>query len=253
MSEAVERQRKLDARVRRRDIDRWLASRFAEPEARARLIAVYAAVYEIAKTAEKTQEARVGAIRLAWWREAIAEIGAGRTRAHPAAEELAAAHGVQKLPLEAFDAMIDARLCDFEATPFQKWADQTAYVDATAGAVVKLALAALGHDADPAFVRDAGRAWGLTGLLRAQAFWAARGRRPFPVEARDGDAAVRLMTNTARAAHAQAKSAAAALAPACFPAIGYLALVPRYLNAAREPSLLSKQVRLVAASVTGGV
>ncbi|MBI1188809.1 MAG: phytoene/squalene synthase family protein [Alphaproteobacteria bacterium] len=253
MSVVPPHQRKLDARIKRRDLDRWLASRFAPPAERARLIAVYAAVYEIAKTAEKTQEARVGAIRLAWWRETIAGIAAGRTRAHPAAEALAAAHAEAALPLAVFDAMIDARVQDFEAAPFQSWAEQTAYVDATAGGAFRLALAALDVAPADAFIRDAGRAWGLTGLLRARRYWAERGRRLFPVEARDADAALRLMTNTAHAAYAQARTHARALPTKAMAGIGYLALVPRFLSAERPPSLLSRQLRILAANLSGRI
>ncbi|NWG53660.1 MAG: squalene/phytoene synthase family protein [Hydrogenophilaceae bacterium] len=253
MSEAAPHQRKLDARIKRRDLDRWLASRLAPPAQRARLIAVYAAVYEIAKTAEKTQEARVGAIRLAWWRETIAGVGEGRLRAHPAAEALAAAHAATPLPLAAFEAMIDARAQDFEAAPFQSWSEQSIYVDATAGGVFRLALAALEISASDAFIRDAGRAWGLTGLLRARTFWAERGRRLIPVEARDAEAAARLMANTAQAAYVQARASARALASEAMPAIAYLSLVPRYLSAANPPSLLSRQLRILGASLWGRI
>ena len=64
----------LDDLVRRVDEDRWLASRFAPADVRARLIALYAVNYEIARTAEVVREPGVGDIRLAWWRDALAEI-----------------------------------------------------------------------------------------------------------------------------------------------------------------------------------
>lgn len=253
MSEAAPHQRKLDARIKRRDPDRWLASRLAPAAQRARLTTVYAVVYEIAKTAEKTQEARVGAIRLAWWRETIAGVADGRVRAHPAAEALGVVHAAAPFSLTAFEAMIDARVQDFEATPFQTWAEQTAYVDATAGAVFRLALDALGIGPGDGFVRDAGRAWGLTGLLRARAFWAERGRRLVPAEARDVDAGVRLMANTAGAAYQQARAAARTLGAEAMPAIAYLALVPRYLANENPPSLFSRQLRILGASLLGRI
>ena len=80
--------------VRRADEDRWLASRFAPADARRRLVAIYALNYEIARTADVVTQAALGDIRLAWWREGIAEVfDAKPVRAHPA--------------LEAFDAMRD--------------------------------------------------------------------------------------------------------------------------------------------------
>ena len=66
----------LDAEVRRVDEDRWLASRFAPAHVRARLIAIYALNAEIAKTADVVTQAPIGDIRLAWWRDAIAEVHA---------------------------------------------------------------------------------------------------------------------------------------------------------------------------------
>ena len=60
--------------VRRTDEDRWLASRFAPADVRADLIALYALNYEVARTVEVVSQPTLGDIRLAWWREAIAEI-----------------------------------------------------------------------------------------------------------------------------------------------------------------------------------
>ena len=54
----------LDADVRRHDEDRWLASRFAPADVRARLIAIYALNYEIARTAEVVSTPALVEIRL---------------------------------------------------------------------------------------------------------------------------------------------------------------------------------------------
>ena len=82
----------LDTLVRRVDEDRWLASRFAPAGVRSRLTALYALNYEISRTAETVTQPALGDIRLAWWREAVEEIYAGRAvRAHPALSAFAAA------------------------------------------------------------------------------------------------------------------------------------------------------------------
>ncbi len=107
----------LDALIRRTDEDRWLASRFAATDVRARLIAIYALNYEIARTAEVVKEPAIGEIRLAWWREAIAEIHIGKPpRAHPVLQAYAPL--AAGLPVACWEALTIARAKDFEAAPF---------------------------------------------------------------------------------------------------------------------------------------
>lgn len=246
--------RALDALVRRADEDRWLASRFAPPAVRERLIAVYALNYEIARTAETVATEGLGAIRLAWWAEAIDEIYSGKgARAHPALQAYAAALDETPLPRAALDALIVARNKDFETAPFASWAELDAYLDATAGGVLRLALAAAGEVSAPAtddFVEAAGRAWGGVGLARAARFWRARGRAFFPQGHAPGEAVAR-----ARAAYDRARVLAKALPSAAFPAVGYLALTPRYIKTlergAGAPPLFARQLSLIAASATG--
>lgn len=245
--------RALDAAVRSADEDRWLASRFAPAEQRERLIALYAVNHEIAKTAESVSDRTVGAIRLAWWREAIAEIGAGKVRAHPAAEALAAAHRATALPLALFETILDARVRDFEPAPFASWMEQTAYIDATSGALMRLAVEACGGGASDVLIREAARAWGLCGLLRARRFWEARGRSPFPQEARDVAAAERLMRNTAIAAHGKARELSRRAGVTVFPALGYVTLTPRYLREGEAPTLFARQMRVLVASLRGRI
>lgn len=238
----------LSALVRRVDEDRWLAARFAPRAVRERLIAIYAVNYEIAKTAESVREPQIGAIRLAWWRDAIGEIAEGKAvRAHPAAEALARA---LPLPLGLFQPMIEARHCDLETTPFETWEAAERYVDATAGNVLRLALAACNAPAPDDFVRAAGHAWGFTGLLRAQEHLAGRGRAPFPAGV--GSDAREQLAERARAAYAEARATARQMKPDAFPAYGYLAFVPANLKSG-ELLLPTRQVTLLKASVTGRI
>src|ERR1043165_8072550 len=100
----------LDAEVRRVDEDRWLASRFAPGNTRARLIAVYALNNEIARTADVVTQVQIGDIRLQWWREALAEMFAGKpVRAHPVLRAIAQAHAQTPLPQMLMEGLIDAR------------------------------------------------------------------------------------------------------------------------------------------------
>ena len=237
----------LDGLVRRVDEDRWLASRFAPARVRRRLTALYALNYEIARTADVVSDRGVGIIRLAWWREALGEMGDGRSaHAHPV---LRALEGVQ-LPLPTLTTLIEAREKDFEAAPFQNWTDLECYLDATAGGLIKLAIEACSH-ATPSeiVIRQAGRAWGYVGLARAEPFWRARGRLLLP------QAGASLGELIDRALRAYAEARTTALPNEAFPALGYLALVPSYARALKrgrcETPLSARQLKLIAAAASG--
>ena len=277
----------LDALVRRVDEDRWLASRFAPKAARARLLAIYALNYEIARTADMVSHEGIGDIRLAWWAEAVDEIYSGRApRAHPALEAYAEVLRDVQLPRRPLDAMIEARGKDLEIAPFETWPDLDGYLEATAGGVFRLAMEAVSESPGrpkqfDAFVRQAGRAWGYAGLLRALPLWTERGRTFFPhrLMAHNGLSPTTVFTDftghgarscmaavLARGRHAfmEARELATLLPSALFPAIGYLSFAPRYYKAlgvaqyevvadnALVP-LIMRQVTLMAASATGRV
>lgn len=240
----------LNALVRRLDEDRWLAAQFGDAALRERLAALYAVNYEIAHVGESVREPAIGAIRLAWWGDALGEIAEGKPpRAHPALAGFArakltpeCARGLQQIAI--------ARAADLDAAPFAQWSDLERYLDATAGALIKLAIkmCSPGLHAD-AFGEAAGRAWGYVGMARAEPFWRARGRSAFPGDGSGGDEALR----RAEAAYVTAKGLARALPTRAFPACGYAALVPAYLRTppGRVPGLFERQVRLVAASASG--
>lgn len=240
----------LDAEVRRVDEDRWLASRFAPPDVRARLVAIYALNHEIARTADVVTQAAIGDIRLHWWREALAEVFGGKAaRAHPVLAAIVQVHAETPLPRDALDALIDTRRRDLDTAPFATFAELDAYLEGTAGNLLRTALAACPINLDASFVSAAARAWGATGLLRSASHWRARGRSILPLENPDPHA----MLKRARAAYATARSLAASAE--AFPTIGYVALTPLYLRGLEhgrtERSLLTRQLRLVAASATG--
>jgi phytoene synthase len=240
----------LDADVRRADEDRWLTSRFAPQDARKRLVALYALNHETARTAETVRQAAIGNIRLQWWREAAAEVFAGKTpRAHPVVQAFAAAHAETPFSQDVLGALIDARGADLESAPFLTWSAMDAYLDATAGGLMRLAFAACGVPSADVIV-SAARAWGYAGLMRAGAHWHARGRSFLPP---GGDA--HAMLDRARAAYADAREKARGLDALAFPAIGYVALVPGYLRTLERGEtsrpLFARQLKLIAASATG--
>lgn len=246
----------LDTLVRRVDEDRWLASRFAPEPARARLIAIYAVNYEIARTAETVHEAALGDIRLEWWRSALEEIAEGYgPRSHPA---LAAFHAsARHIDLaRVLMSISEVRAADMEAAPFKTWEALETYIARTARALMWAAAesceARLSTAEQHRFLDTAARAWGYCGLLRAQPFWEARGRSFLPEGATHAEVLER-----ARATYDVAKALSRSLPAAAFPAIGYVALIPGYLRmlaqGKRETALLVRQATLIAASATGRV
>lgn len=79
----------FDARLKRTDEDRWLATRYAPPSARERLVAIYLLHQELQR-ALQTKEPMLGKIRLQWWRETLEQVaGKAALRRHDLAEELA--------------------------------------------------------------------------------------------------------------------------------------------------------------------
>ncbi len=242
----------LDQLVRRADEDRWLASRFAAAEVRARLISIYALNYELARVVEAVTTPAAGDIRFAWWREALAEILAGATvRAHPALQALARAHAQRPLDSQIVNALIDARMRELDGQPFSTEAEREAYLGGTAGGVARLAAAASGErgDADDELVWQAGLAWGYAGLLRAEPAWRQRGWRVLIGAESTFDLAER-----AENAH-QAARAIGKMPARLMPALGYVALAPAYVRAAKRdagaPSLFSRQLKLVLTAASG--
>ncbi len=143
--------------------------------------------YEVAKTRETVSEPILGEIRLEWWREAIDGLFKGTVRRHPVTEALADALETRSLPQAEFETIIDGRLSDLYDTNPKKHDDLLEYADKTGGAVSRLAarICRVENDRCLDAVASIGRAWALTGLLRALGFQAAMRRTMLPDDALD--------------------------------------------------------------------
>lgn len=278
----------VGAHVRRVDEDRWIASRFADARGRARLEAVYAFAYEVARVREAATDPLIGEIRLAWWREVIEALEADPAgmRRHLAAQALASAFADPETrpPRAAFEAVLDGRMRELGDAPFVTIAEFGDFAEGTAGAVMRLAASAVldGAALDPAAHEAlglAGRAWGLTGMVRAFPHHAARGRLLIPddalAEARTSRHALAAAHDPERARRALAPVISAARLTAAkawrrrraipaqaWPAVGYVALTRGYLRALSqaddpyqpvERPLLWRQLRITASALTGGL
>jgi phytoene synthase len=154
----------FDARLKRTDEDRWLATRYAPADARERLVALYLLNQELQR-ALHAKEAMLGKIRLQWWRETLAQLGgAAPVRRHDLAEELARVLKDRTDLLAPMNALVDAYddvLDDhLQAGGHQPHGAHEARHLAVEGGLMRLAGLAL--------VRDAGEA-GLAALAEAGA------------------------------------------------------------------------------------
>lgn len=216
----------LDAEVRRGDPDRWLASRFiADREARESVIALYALDHQLARAEALAANPLAAAIRLTWWRDAVAS-GAGL--AHPLVQALHA----RGLGREALAAIIEARIeaigqamDDAETAP--RWARQVE------GALAVLAGQVLGaRPQEEAAIAAAGVVWGLV-ILR-----------------RSGRAAGGAIDAALSQCLSGASEACRALPPAVFPA-ALCATLARAETGSRRVGGIVKRLRLARAALTG--
>ncbi|GEQ98351.1 phytoene synthase [Iodidimonas gelatinilytica] len=171
--------------VRDHDHDRWLTLLFAAPHMREDLAALYAFAHEIGKTRERVSEPMMGEIRLQWWRESIEGIYDGLARKHPVVAGLADLVARHKPDRSVFIDLIDARAAELYDEGPVDFDGLLAYADQTGGALNRMAAFLCGaqDEAHLSAAHAVGRAWALTGILRALAFQAAMQRITLPKDA----------------------------------------------------------------------
>jgi hypothetical protein len=216
----------FDARLKRTDENRWLATRYAPAEARERLVAIYLLHQELSR-ALHAKEPMLGKIRIQWWRETVEQIGGrGQVRRHDLAEELARVmrgRGDLIAPIndliDRFDDVIDDHL---RAGGHEESGTHEARHLAAEASLSRLAGLALDASATPSQ---------LDALTRC-------GEAHLAVVADLDDAADRWIT---------ARVAAQELPAQLWPAIAHLAVdAPK----GAEPSPLSKRWRMFRAVAT---
>ncbi|MFO1249184.1 MAG: squalene/phytoene synthase family protein [Alphaproteobacteria bacterium] len=171
---------RLAASVRAADPDRYFSALFAPAPQRPYLFALYAFNAEVSRIAETVREPMLGAIRLEWWRETAEGAARGNPRNHDVARGLVALFADRGIALADLEAIIAVRAFDSSAETFPDFAALKAYVDATSGAVMRLAAQILGGD--PGVVKEAGLAYGLAGLVRSVPFHNSRHKLYFPLD-----------------------------------------------------------------------
>lgn len=278
----------FDALLEQADPDRRMAALFAPPELRGRLFTLYAFYHEIAKVPDTVSEAVVGEMRLAWARDAVADLFANppKIRRHDIYEALSELREAPGGPDQSvLTQLVEARAADLGQGPFPTRDDRRDYVDRTAVTLMRAAARLLKPDLDlggepGAAIMAAGRLWGFVGLLRAFPALCEAGRPPFSA---DEVAACELtemdlskgrkpelvrtalsgLVSEAENARAMLTRTRASLPAEVFPAVGYAGLATGYLNSLKriadpyreqvDRPLSSRQWRLTWASLTGRI
>lgn len=257
---------RLAVSVREADPDRYFSTLFAPAALRPLLLALYAFNAELARVAQTVREPMLGAIRLEWWRETAEGASKGKPRNHDVARGLAALFAQSSVALADLESLIAARAFDSSADRFADFAALENYIDATGGAVMRLAAQVLGGN--PALTAQAARAYGLAGLLRSLPFHNSRHKLYLPLDLLSalhvtpeeffhlenddprGGAAIRQVSLKARD-HFLAARAAPKPGPA-LAAILPAALVPVYLRrlpTGRDVPIHRRQMALLSAAM----
>ncbi|WP_417598736.1 squalene/phytoene synthase family protein [Pararhodobacter oceanensis] len=165
------------AQVEIGDPDRFLATMAAPPVARPALLALYAFNLEVARAPWVTKEPLLAQMRLQFWRDVLqGEIGV----THDTATALLSVIETAGLDHDLLMRVIDAR--EAEIGTSAAFADEAAlwrYLEDTAGALLALAVQALGGEASLA-AQQLGAAQGMANYLMAVPALEAAGRLPLP-------------------------------------------------------------------------
>jgi phytoene synthase len=169
--------------LKQADPERYFTCVFAPEKYRAALAALYAFNLDIVRTRELVSDPMIGEIRLQWWRDALHGVGEGDASAHPIAGPLLKAIAEYHLPIEALINLIDARVFDLYDDSMPSLHDLEAYCGETSSALFQLSLLILsdGRSHSSAdLCGHAGVAFGVTALLKAFPWHAARGQLYLP-------------------------------------------------------------------------
>ncbi|SOE48728.1 Phytoene synthase [plant metagenome] len=161
----------------------YYAFLFLPPERRRAITALYAFCREVDDVVDEVSDASVARIKLAWWREQIAAMYAGRAD-HPVTRALAPHLETCHITQARLQAIIDGMEMDLDQTRYLDWPGLRKYCWHAAGVVGELSAGVFGHD-DPAtlvYAEKLGLAFQMTNIIRDVGDDARRGRIYLPIE-----------------------------------------------------------------------
>ena len=161
----------------------YYAFRFLPPRRRAAITAFYAFCREVDDVVDEVHDPGVAAVKLAWWRQEVAQAFAGRPT-HPvtkALQPLAAEHGIEAAHLEQ---VIEGCEMDLQQTRYLDYPALQRYCHRVAGVVGEVAANIFGRTRDEtiAYAHTLGQAMQLTNIIRDVGDDARRGRIYLPVD-----------------------------------------------------------------------
>jgi NADH dehydrogenase [ubiquinone] 1 alpha subcomplex assembly factor 6 len=171
-------------KLRSEDHARFLTILYAPRNKRESLLALALLNVELARIRDSVSEPMIGEVRLAWWREAVADLYAGKVRKHEVLQALMESNVVRTVPQPLLDSMIEARIDDiYDAQPATLDVLDD-YLGRTSGQLqqaICYILCESGPSADTlSAAHHVGCAWGLVGIVRAVGFHAMQQRRYIP-------------------------------------------------------------------------
>jgi len=164
--------------LREVDPDRHLSILYAPSDKRDALAALYLFNGDIAAIRDRVREPLPGEMRIQWWRDALAA-SESAAAGHPVAEALRRAISCYRLPLDAFEHYLDARVFDLYDDPMPSRSDLEGYCGETASAIIQLAALILDPKAAASFSEAAGHAGcaqAIAGLLLLLPLHRSRGQ-----------------------------------------------------------------------------
>lgn len=159
----------------------YYSFRLLPPPRRRAITALYAFCREVDDVVDEVSEASVARIKLAWWRNEVAELYAGQPH-HPVALALAPVITTFALPMDDLIEIIDGMEMDLDATRYLDFAALERYCHKVAGVVGQLSARIFGYTdpATAAYAHDLGIAFQLTNVIRDVGEDAMRGRIYLP-------------------------------------------------------------------------
>jgi phytoene synthase len=146
-------------------------------------IALYAFCREVDDVVDECEHAEVAAAKLAWWRQEIADVYAGRPN-HPVTRALVPAITAYELPQEWFQAVIDGMEMDLTHNRYATFDELKVYCHRVASVVGLLSASIFGYSDKKTlnFAENLGLAFQLTNIVRDVGEDARRNRIYLPTE-----------------------------------------------------------------------
>jgi len=155
---------------------------FLPPERRRAITALYAFCREVDDVVDEGLDPQVAAAKLAWWRNEVANLFAGKPQ-HPVARALEPHLKSFNIPAERLNQIIDGMEMDLRQTRYLDWTGLERYCFHVAGVVGLLAASIFGYRDERTleYAKNLGIAFQLTNIIRDVGEDARKNRVYLPV------------------------------------------------------------------------